>query len=185
MEQIKHCRLTRLIVMISLVASSCSTKKTGQVETIPAIFVDSMLFRYHIPDFAHENPAQEPFLVSSYTYFYNDSMSNIFDGFGVKELQELGFPDRAFYNPLPCKRTSDTLMVSLLYSSKRGYYSFGKMNVRGDTIFLRFAGSATMRSHRLTPTTRELSPYVRTVFKVKVDSTVQYKVYFRMSDVDL
>lgn len=170
------------ILLILLGIFSCSQRQEKDTEAenelIEArndLFIDSMVFRYY-------KKLSRPYLLSSRAYAFNDSVTKVLDTMDFQKMYDMNLTDRSYTDPLLYRLTGDTLVVELIHTPLYGRFSFGEIRSRGDSIYLKLTGDLFRKLPRVSRKFNIPYRYFKIEFKMLVDSTRKYAVFFRRND---
>lgn len=94
----------------------------------------------------------------------------------------MNLSDRLYEDPLTHRLVGDTLIVDLIYRPGYGRFPFGEIKVREDTILLKLAGDTFREIPKIDEKFHVRRRYFRSEFKILIDSTKIYHVFFRHND---
>jgi hypothetical protein len=140
-----------------------------------SLYIDSMVFR-------HCKRTYKPYLISSRTYAFNDSMSEVLDSMNIETLAKMNSNSRSYDEPLSHTLIGDTLVVDLIHIPHYGRFSFGEIREHGDSIFLKLSGDTFKKIPRIDKKFYVRHRYFRSEFRILIDSAKDYSVYFRHND---
>lgn len=163
---------TALFLLIGIL--SCSEKQGNKnMEVSNNLYIDSVSFRYY------KKKSIRPYLLSSKTYAFNDSMSQVLDTLAIQRLIEMNSTDRSFTDPLSHTLSGDTLMVDLIYSPLYGRFPFGSIRLHGDSLFILLSGDVSKDIPKISEQLSVPNRYYKSEFKILVDTSATYNTFFR------
>lgn len=154
---------------------SCTNEKMLKPNEASNPFIDSLSFK-------HYKKKSIPYLLSSTTYAYNDSMSQVLDTLSLDRLNSMNSTDRSYDDPLSYERFHDTIVVDLIYSRGKTGFAFGEIKISEDSIFMRLSGEVYKEIPKISPKSQVSYRYYRTEFKILADTSRDYSIFFRHDD---
>src|SRR5688500_15197229 len=103
---------TPLLLIFLLICLSCRQESERHFSNASRLYIDSLKVN-------HYKKRMKPYLLSSTTYAYNDSMSQVLDTLNLDLLTAMNSTDRSYDEPLLYDQYSDTIVVDLIYSRGR------------------------------------------------------------------
>lgn len=122
-----------LILFFIFIGISCSEERTSKTETDEGLYLDSVYFR-------HYKREKKPYLISTISYAFNDSISESLDSMAMEKLLKLNIDSRSEKDPLGYIKNGDTIIVDLIHIPGDGKFGFGEIRTHGDTILLKLSG---------------------------------------------
>jgi hypothetical protein len=154
---------------------SCSEKQKNDIGHKNNLYIDSLRFR-------HYKKIEKPYLVSSVTYAYSDSMSQLLDGLDLGLLKAMNSTDLSYGEPLSYERHLDTIVVDLTYSRGNSMFVFGEIKTLEDSIFISFSGDVYLEIPKISRRFNVPHRFYRSEFKILVDTTKEYLIFYRHFD---
>jgi hypothetical protein len=106
-------------------------------------------------------------------------MSEVLDSMNIDTLVKMNSSDRSYREPLSYKLTGDTIIVDLIYTPNHKRFPFGEIKSQGDSIYLNLSGDVFKELPGINKKYYVKHRYFRSVFKILVDSTKRYNIFFR------
>ena len=157
-----------LILLISAGLLSCLRRQETNIMPVKminpsnALYIDSMVFRHY------QRPSR-PWLLSTRTFAFNDSMSEVLDSMNIDTLVKMNSSDRSYREPLSHKLTGDTLIVDLIYTPNHKRFPFGEIKSKDDSIYLNLSGDVFKELPGINKKYYVKHRYFRSVFKILID----------------
>jgi hypothetical protein len=165
--------------LVILGLCSCNNHEGKKAPSRAGIYSDSICFENY-------ERKSEPYLISSCTYSFSDSVNNCFDMMRSAALVEYNSIDRPYGRPLEYSTASDTIEVGILYTPTHGLFHYGKIRQSNDTIFLLHTGSVSRKPKPAKDILNSagilMTHYYKTVFKIKGKKGVKYTIVYQHSE---